>query len=250
MNKNFFGLGHVYHSRHEGMDNRFRYPSFYCFFNCQNEDAVQKVFRKLHRRFLSIKASDYLQGQSGDLENNIKQFLFSKCQGYQPDQIWLHTMPRMFGYAFNPVSFWFCQSAEKWEAVLVEVHNTFGERHFYWIQPQGGIQDSSWYEAEKTFHVSPFFPVNGFYKFRFQINEDETRVDINHYAPNASLRLATWVQGTHAEISTVALNTLLAKYGWITPLVVLRIHWQALRLWLQKTKFYPKPKLPSKEVSS
>lgn len=46
--------------------------------------------------------------------------------------ITLITTPRIFGYAFNPVSFYFCyDNANALRVVLLEVNNTFGEKHLY-----------------------------------------------------------------------------------------------------------------------
>jgi hypothetical protein len=47
-------------------------------------------------------------------------------------EIWLQCFPRVLGYVFNPVSFWFCHDrGGALRAVLAEVNNTFGERHNY-----------------------------------------------------------------------------------------------------------------------
>ena len=47
-------------------------------------------------------------------------------------EVWLHCYPRVLGYAFKPVSFWYCHRADgALAAVVVEVNNTFGERHCY-----------------------------------------------------------------------------------------------------------------------
>lgn len=241
------GEGHVYHSRKEGAAQPFKYPSFFLFFQCSQEVEIQNVLKKRFP-FLSLVARDYLQKSESSFSNAIKLFLKENCN-YLAEEVWLHTLPRMFHYAFNPVSFWCCYRNEQLEAILVEVHNTFGERHFYWIRPQGGIKDSEWYRSEKVFHVSPFFPVDGYYKFRFQFLKEQSRVDINYYSPEDQLRLATWVSGNLREMSQATAAKLFFKYGWITPLVVFRIHYQAFKLWLNKHRFYTKPKLPAKEIT-
>jgi DUF1365 family protein len=48
-------------------------------------------------------------------------------------EIWLHTYPRVLGYAFKPVSFWYCHRADGTPGApcVAEVNNTFGERHCY-----------------------------------------------------------------------------------------------------------------------
>ncbi len=249
MNKLSLGQGLVYHSRHEGHKNKFGYPSFFVFFNCQHEENLKDLMRHKFYRFLSFKTKDYLERKNEvTLDKAIKKFLYNHCN-YEAQDVWLHTMPRMFGYAFNPVSFWCCYKNDSLDAVLVEVHNTFGESHFYWLNPHGGIVQSEWYTSRKVFHVSPFFPVDGFYKFRFQISLAAARVDINYYSPEGDLRLATWVEGQLSILEHTRFFLLLLKYGWITPLVVARIHFQAFKLWIKKEKFYSKPPPPQQEIT-
>lgn len=247
MNNAFLGEGHVYHSRKQGAGSPFKYPSFFIWFPCADENSVQELLKSKFS-FFSLKAKDYLHQNSTSFESGIKNFLKENCN-YAAEDVWFHTLPRMFGYAFNPVSFWCCYRSGQLDAVLAEVHNTFGERHFYWINPTGGIDESQWYKTEKVFHVSPFFPVEGFYQFRFQFSRKEARVDINYHAPSGELRLATWISGKLAPLGEKSFFKLFFRYGWITPMVVLRIHFQAFKLWIKKNRFYSKPALPSKEIT-
>jgi hypothetical protein len=74
-------------------------------------------------------------------------------------EVWLHCYPRVLGYTFKPVSFWYCHRADgSLRAIVVEVNNTFGERHCYLLDaPQYGVEQ----QARKVFHVSPFCEVSG-----------------------------------------------------------------------------------------
>ena len=240
--------GHVYHSRENGHANRFRYPIFYVLFETAIETELDSILKRRFLNLLSIQPRDYLNQKKVTLNSGVKEFLKTECQ-YEAEEVWLHTMPRMFGYGFNPVSFWYCKKLGVLDAVLVEVHNTFGERHFYFVNPTGPIISDSWLIAKKVFHVSPFFPVDGFYKFRFLLTETKFRVDINFFGDDEKLRLATWIEGVIMPLQQYSLSKILLKYGWMTPLVVLRIHYQAIRLWLKRAKFYKKPDAPDKLVS-
>ena len=69
---------------------------------------------------------------------------------------------------WRPVSFWFCQRADgRLRAVLCDVRNTFGERHFYLLDDGACIADGAELRARKVFHVSPFNALAGEYRFRF-----------------------------------------------------------------------------------
>ena len=164
--------------------------------------------------------------------------------------IWLQTMPKMFGYAFNPVSFWFCKKQSCLDAVLCEVNNTFGERHFYWLCPAKGIHSEQWLKAQKVFHVSPFFPVEGYYQFRFRLTGQKNHIDINYFGDDNDLRLVTWVAGELAPIEQASFIRLFVKYGWMTLLVILRIHLQAVYLFIKRARFYRKPLPPAKGITT
>ncbi len=57
-------------------------------------------------------------------------------------EAWLHCYPRVLGYTFKPVSFWYCHTAAgALRAIVVEVNNTFGERHCYLLdRPVYGME--------------------------------------------------------------------------------------------------------------
>ncbi len=240
--------GKVYHSRAEGPRNSFSYPSYSLFFNCDDESDLLTFLKSRFRGLISFNRVDYLRGANSELRKNIREFLSEACN-YQSSEVWLQTYPKVFGYAFNPVNFWHCRRDGVLEAMLVEVNNTFGERHFYWVKPDQPISPDSWYEAAKVFHVSPFFPVDGFYRFRFQVSEQNTRIDINYHAPDGKLRLATWVDGKIEQLDNMTLSALLKKYGWLSLIVVLRIHYQAIKLAWKRVKFFRKPPPPKQEVT-
>ena len=112
-------------------------------------------------------------------------------------EIVLQTMPRIMGYVFNPVSFMFCHDAQSHlVAVLCEVNNTFGERHNYIVAHADGRpigpRDSLW--ARKVFHVSPFFPVRGEYRFRF-VRRGAVRAVAIDYFDGGQLMLTTRLAG-------------------------------------------------------
>ena len=88
----------------------------------------------------------------------------------------LVTFPRFFGLGFSPVSFWFDAKAQKCAPLLLEVNNTFGERHIYHL----GAEASRCHLIEKTFFVSPFNITRGLYHVRFAPFDDRfsARIDL------------------------------------------------------------------------
>lgn len=164
----YCGQGWVYHSRpplNGRKGNAFRYPIMNLLIPVseQTDAALREMEEKT---FFSLQARDYLDGREGSLESVARNFLKENLN-YSPDQIWLQTLPKMWGYTFNPVSFWFCYKGEKLDAVLCEVNNTFGDRHYYFVKELDGSPLSE-KVLPKNFHVSPFFPVSGHYRFEFK----------------------------------------------------------------------------------
>ncbi len=163
-------------------------------------------------------------------------------------EVWLQTYPRVLGYVFKPVSFWYCHRADgSLAAVLVEVNNTFGERHAYLLagpELAFGREQS----ARKVFHVSPFCEVRGGYRFRFMrttvrdIDRIVARVD--HDDEQGPL-LLTSVGGVLAPLTARRIRHAFWRMPMMSFGVIARIHWQALRLALKRVPFFSKPEPPS-----
>ncbi len=187
----------------------------------------------------------------------------TSCTGEQAGEVWLHTFPRVLGYAFKPVSFWFCHdSSHVLRAVVVEVHNTFGEQHSYLLHHKDGspLLDGQMMVAQKVFHVSPFFPVRGEYRFRWHIgatdlnpNRSVVRIDYMdaHHHPEQphDITLSTSIAGRHVSVTVLSSLRVLIGYPFSALMVVLRIHFQALKLWCKGAHFYRLPSKPSTDVT-
>jgi DUF1365 family protein len=110
----------------------------------------------------------------------IEALLASEGVADADGEIWLHTYPRVLGYVFKPVSFWYCHRADgSLAAVVAEVNNTFGERHCYLLD-EPGLAWGRELRARKVFHVSPFCQVEGRYRFRFMRTAERTVARIDH----------------------------------------------------------------------
>ncbi len=244
--------GHVYHSRSETASNSFRYPIFNLYFSVDETEKLNHILSKRYFRLLSFSSSDYLDKNSGSLKDEIEAFAaknFQFIRGKNYDRIFLQTIPKMFGYVFNPVNFWYFFTGENLSAVMCEVNNTFGEKHYYWLNEPAVNLNNQWITAQKEFHVSPFFPINGQYKFRFELSPTSVTAHINFFAADQSKRLITWIKGDLSALDEISPVNLILQYGWMTPLVVLRIHMQAIKLYFKKVKFFTKPDLPKNDVT-
>ncbi|MCW5654948.1 DUF1365 domain-containing protein [Hydrogenophaga sp.] len=250
------GFGQVRHTRHRPRRNAFVYPTYFLMLPLRSLRAHGDGALVRNRRgALSFHDTDHGDGRSDCLawlEALLQTHGIDDAQG----EIWLHTYPRVLGYAFKPVSFWFCHRTDgSLRAVLAEVNNTFGERHCYLLDaPRYGVPC----EADKVFHVSPFCPVRGRYRFVFLRTGDSdgsggrtvARVDYFDDDNSAHPLLHTSVSGELRALDAQTRRQALWSHPAMTLGVVARIHWQALRLWWRRTPFFHQPPAPSRFVTT
>ena len=250
------GFGQVRHTRLRPTRNAFDYGTFFLLLPLRSlhahpESAGALAFNR--RGALSFHDSDHGDGRSlqdGGALAWLDALLHAEGIDDATGEVWLHCYPRVWGYTFKPVSFWYCHRADdSLRAIVVEVNNTFGERHCYLLdQPRYGVE----LQAQKVFHVSPFCSVAGRYRFRFlrsqQDGHDRTVVRIDHDDEGGPL-LQTSVGGALLPISTTTVRRALWGYPAMTLAVMARIHWQALRLWAKRVGFHKKPAPPAADVT-
>lgn len=200
---------------------------------------------------LSFYRRDHGSRQNVDLQGWVHERL--ETQNIHADgEIVLMTLPRVLGYVFNPVSFWFCHDRDgSLRAVLCEVNNTFGETHSYICAhpDHRPIMDEDWMSGEKLFHVSPFLPREGHYRFRFALKGDAIGIWIDHYAVDGRLQLATAITGQTEKMTKAALSRVFWRYPLVTVKAIMLIHWQAFRLLFKGIRYISKPKQQDIKIS-
>lgn len=150
----------------------------------------------------------------------------------------LVTSLRTFGYVFNPVSFFFCYGTdEALLAVVCEVNNTFGQRHVYVLPADEG--QSVWHE-KKVFHVSPFFTLDGTYRFEFHVGREHLEARIDLYR-GGEAQFVSRLSLDRRPLTDASLLRMLVGYPLLTLRVIAAIHWQALRLWWKGAVYHPVP---------
>ncbi len=139
--------------------------------------------------------------------------------------------PRLFGYAFNPLSVYFCYDLnEKLTAILYEVCNTFKERHTYVIPVIGQDRSIVRQRCDKALYVSPFLGMDCSYDFRILPPCDSISVVIRQ-EDDEGLLLTAAFQGNRKPFNAATLARLLATFPLMTFKIMAGIHWEALRLW-------------------
>ena len=245
-------FGSVMHSRLRPHRNRFAYRVFFLRVALHRLDSLRGLLFSLDRwNLFSFHRRDHGPRDGSELLPWIRALLAREGIDRADGDIWLQTFPRMLGYVFNPVSFWLCHDqAGALRAVLCEVSNSFGERHNYLIAhaDQRPIRSGDWLSARKVFHVSPFFEVDGRYRFRFGVEGAACAMRIDYDDAHGRL-LVTALRGHAQVLTTRTLARAFLLYSWMTLGVMLRIHWQALRLWAKGVPVVRKPPAPVQETT-
>ena len=252
------GFGEVRHTRLRPARHAFTYRAYFVRLPLRAlESALESKAAKLPglaRNGVGVFAvNDRDHGDGRPLLTWIDEVLAREGIDDATGEIWLHTFPRVLGYVFNPVSFWLAHRADgALRAVVCEVNNTFGERHFYLLAHDDGrpIAYGTTLTARKVFHVSPFCGVQGDYRFRFLVTDDEdggrprfvARIDVDD--ADGPL-LVTSLAGALEPLSRRALTRAFITYPVFTFGVIARIHWQAVRLWVKRVPIFRKPEPPA-----
>lgn len=144
---------------------------------------------------------------------------------------------RVFGYVFNPASFYLCRDRDgELGVVIVEVHNTHLERHLYTLRRASDRPD---FEAsmDKDFYVSPFIEMVGRYTVRVRDEPSRLRITINE-DQDASLLLHTSLDLRRIRLTDRTLARMLVRHPFVTQRTIGLIHWHAFRLWRRGAPFH------------
>ena len=247
--KPMLGFGDVRHTRLKPVGHAFVYPTYFLMLPMRQMQQLEaaKTSPLARNRWAALSFYDKDHGDGGtDALAWLDELLIAKGITDAIGEVWLHCYPRVLGHTFKPVSFWYCHRADNTlRAIVVEVNNTFGERHCYLLDaPVWGAELT----ASKVFHVSPFNPVEGGYRFRFLTKNNKTLARVDFDDASGPL-LETSVSGALEAITRQSIRKALWRYPAMTFGVVFRIHWQALKLWLKRVKFISKPTPPDNFVT-
>lgn len=242
--------GHSWHGRKGAVENAFRYGVDYVLIDPESDATGPALFDRNRGRFASVRDSDH-GGAPGRGRGPVWLRDTMKEAGLpQPARIRLLTQPRLLGFVFNPVSFWLCEDDRgTLFCVVAEVTNTFGDRHSYlcYRDDLGPITKGAQLTTQKVMHVSPFQPVEGQYRFQFDIQPDRIGIRID-YSHNGGGVIAT-LTGPLAPLTNGRLLGAFVRRPYGSLRVLALIHWQALKLWWKGAGYRTRPAAPAQDVS-
>lgn len=246
------GIGQVRHRRLRPAHNAFSYGTYFLWLPMRSlRDHGDGALARNRLAPLSFYDADHGDGRSlaeGGALAWVEELLQREGVTDADGEIWLHCYPRVLGFTFKPVSFWHCHRKDgSLRAMVVEVNNTFGQRHCYLLDAPRYGQEC---QAQKVFHVSPFCAIEGSYRFRFMVSGERGRsVARIDYDDAQGPLIETSVSGQLEPLSAASARRALWTYPAMTLGVVARIHWQAIKLWVKKVPFFRQPALPSTFVT-
>lgn len=245
--------GFVTHRRLRPKPHRMRYRVFSLLLDLDDIPSLCQRLRLLsHRRFnlFGFDERDHADGSGAPLRCWVETQLAKAGIDLDGGAIRLLTMPRVLGYAFNPLSVYFCHHCDgRLLALLHAVHNTFGERHTYLIPVAATdrVEDIR-QNCAKVFHVSPFMAMDMRYEFRVHAPDAHLSIVIRGSDADGPIIVAALV-ARRQELTDRALLGIFFRTPLLTLKVIGGIHWEAFRLWRKGTRLHGHPPPPAEAVS-
>ena len=232
--------GDVVHHRLRPKVHRLRYKVFSLLLDLdelENITATSKLLSYNRPGLYSIHDKDHGYGNniSDWVQYELKEAGLSDCS----DTIKMLCYPRILGYVFNPLTVFFCyrKNAEL-GAILYEVHNTFKERHCYVLPVTEDPKKIIKQKCIKDFYVSPFVPDSCSYNFLIQPPKKKVSVVIKDEDKDGLLLVASFA-GVRGSLNDRALLKTITSYPLMTIKVIVGIHFEALKLIIKRTPFFP-----------
>lgn len=237
----------VMHHRLAPKVHRFQYEVFYLWLDLDEIDALSdqlSFFKRNRRALFSFFDDDHIVKDGRNVKENVLQILREEKVDTAPiASIRMLTFPRVLGYIFNPVCFYYCFDAGgRPLCALTEVTNTFHEQKPYVIhapQPDGLLRLTT----PKHFYVSPFFGLELSFDFKLRVPGEHLEIHIDDHDGENRV-LLTSLTGKKRELDDSSLLACAVKYPLLTLRVIFLIHWHALRLWLKKLPVHRKAAAP------
>jgi hypothetical protein len=241
--------GTLRHRRFEPVLHQFTYPIFMSFLDIDRIPELMRVARFAshnHFNWTSFDDRDHLGNPAQTLRERLSTDAAANGVRLPDGPIFLLTHLRYLGYAFNPISLFYCYGGTGClEAVLAEVNSTFGERRNYWLtdanRQRSDATRSHRFRCAKTMHVSPFMAMEFDYDFVLTPPAERLVAHMNVLPAEGRGFFDATLVLRHEPWSAAALRHALLKFPWMTAKVIGGIHWEALKLYLKKTPVFTHP---------
>lgn len=208
----------IHHHRRSPIEHSFRHGTLLWLIDADRPPQLPRLARALAR----FDPSDHI---------DVRAFLAEHSLTATRTLMLAHA--RTLGFVFDPATFWWCYNGDRLVATVVEVHNTYGERHAYLVPGDAGSGAC----VDKALVVSPFHPPGGVYRMRVSAPGDEIRAEV-------SLRLDghrpfdARLVARRRPVSRIGFLRLWIRYPWAPLRVAALIRAEAVRLWVRGARVY------------
>lgn len=250
------------HARFSPRRHRFTYRIFLFALDLDELDALDgrlRLFSRNRANLYSFRDQDYLPVHESvhgasvatpapasanitNLKQRVVAHLATQGIDLTGGRVLLVTLPRVFGYLFNPVSFYFCfDRAGQPVAAIAEVTNTFREMKPFVLGPTTRASDGGAFQLRvpKHFYVSPFSDVDVAFDFSLRVPADKLAIQIDDYT-GGQRTLTSTLDGPARPLTDAALLSCTLRHPFVTLKVISLIHWHALRLWWKRVPWFAK----------
>ncbi|MBG6181058.1 DUF1365 domain-containing protein [Arthrobacter sp. CAN_A1] len=231
----------IRHVRRTPLRNEFTYRSYSWLVDLDDLPQLPRLLRP----FAVFSAADHLGDPERSIRANVAAYL--AAQGIDDDggRVTMLASGRVLGHVFNPLSLFWCHRVDgSLAAVVAEVHNTYGERHCYLLDPD----QTGRAETEKAFYVSPFNDVSGNYEMRVPEPDERLKIAITLHREGQAPFIATMAAQQRLPATTRNVVRMITAIP-VAPLrAAAQIRWQGVKLWMRRLPVRTRPHHESQEA--
>jgi hypothetical protein len=223
----------VRHVRQGPVSNDFEYRTWLWFVDLDDPPRLPRILRPLGQ----LRARDHAGDPRASLRANVDAFLAEQGVDLRGGRVTMLTAARSLGHVFNPLTVYWCHDAAgDLVRVIAEVHNTYGGRHRYLLDPD----EAGRAETAKEFYVSPFYPVDGTYRLSLPEPGERLALTIRFDPPGGAPPFVAVLRGGRRPLTTRGLLRQAARQPSPTLLTAARIRRQGVRLYLRGLPVIPR----------
>lgn len=237
----------VMHHRLQPKVHRFQYRVFYLWLDLDEISSPRSrpwLLGVNRAGLFSFHDKDHLGSEEGPLKARLLRWLAGQEVAVGSiTHVRLLTFPRVLGYLFNPVCFYYCFRSDGTPVCAVaQVTNTFHEQKLYLLTQQ---------EADgrfrlltpKHFYVSPFSDLELCFDFKLRVPGEHLEIHVDDRRGEERILLST-LKGHRRPLTASRLLWFAVKYPFLTLKVIFLIHWHALLLWAKGLPVHRKAARP------
>ncbi len=180
-------------------------------------------------------ARDHFGNPGSSIRDNVDAFLAEHDIDLAGGRVLMAAHARAFGYCFNPISvFWCWDSSGELAATVVEVHNTYGDRHAYLVHPD----EQGRATIPKAMYVSPFHGTDGIYELAVPVPDDRLNIAVTLVTQEGTATEARFSASLSGRRSTA--GPLRTAPAALRGALLIRGH--GIWLWLRRLPVHPRPR--------